>query len=213
MRAAACLEHADSNDWRHKAANLKAHCNMLMDLCSQAGLAARGAEVVRLNTYSTLPVAELPPVALQQARRAEVVAFASPSAVKAWLELAGEGARAVAAACIGAASLTLAPAYAYFCTVRAGELPARTVVTSPSAARQWARAGPRRRIRCCSLPVHAHMLSSLAMTLAVCSAWTGAKPASKLLCLPAVRRCALHAETRAASGWQAGVKCAALQYV
>lgn len=60
---------------------------------------------MRLNTYSTLPVAALPPAALQQARRAEVVAFASPSAVKAWLELAGEGALSVAAACIGAASL------------------------------------------------------------------------------------------------------------
>ena len=75
-----------------------------VSLCSQAGLAARGAEVVRLNTYSTLPVAALPPAALQQARAAEVVAFASPSAVKAWLELAGEGARSVAAACIGAAT-------------------------------------------------------------------------------------------------------------
>ena len=81
-----------------------ADCNTsLLSVCPQAGLAARGAEVVRLNTYSTLPVAALPPAALRQARRADVVAFASPSAVKAWLELAGEGARDVAAACIGAA--------------------------------------------------------------------------------------------------------------
>ncbi len=68
----------------------------------QAGLAARGAEVVRLNTYSTLPVAALPADALAAARGAEVVAFASPSAVKAWVALAGDGARGAAAACIGA---------------------------------------------------------------------------------------------------------------
>ena len=57
---------------------------------------------MRLNTYSTLPVAALPADALAAARGAEVVAFASPSAVKAWVALAGDGARGVAAACIGA---------------------------------------------------------------------------------------------------------------
>ncbi len=58
--------------------------------------------MVRLNTYSTLPVAALPPAALARARAARVIAFASPSAIKAWLELAGVGGREVAAACIGA---------------------------------------------------------------------------------------------------------------
>ncbi len=58
--------------------------------------------MVRLNTYSTLPVAALPPAALERARAAQVIAFASPSAIKAWLELAGAGGRKVAAACIGA---------------------------------------------------------------------------------------------------------------
>ncbi|KAK9840769.1 hypothetical protein WJX81_003555 [Elliptochloris bilobata] len=70
----------------------------------QAGLAERGADVVRLNTYSTLPVSSLAPAALEQARHARVVAFASPSAVKAWLKLAGDGARHCSAACIGSTS-------------------------------------------------------------------------------------------------------------
>ena len=48
----------------------------------QAGLAARGFDVLRLNTYDTLPVTELPQPALAAAKRAAVVAVAPPSAVK-----------------------------------------------------------------------------------------------------------------------------------
>lgn len=48
----------------------------------QGGLVRRGFEVRRLNTYDTLPVAELEPSVLDAARAAAVVAFASPSAVK-----------------------------------------------------------------------------------------------------------------------------------
>ena len=60
----------------------------------QEGLSARGFEVDRLNTYTTLPVPrdDLPAVSVAAARRAAVVALASPSAVKAWLEvIAGSG--------------------------------------------------------------------------------------------------------------------------
>lgn len=55
----------------------------------QEGLAARGFEVDRLNTYTTLPVprGDLPAEAVAAARRAAVVALASPSAAKAWLEV------------------------------------------------------------------------------------------------------------------------------
>jgi uroporphyrinogen-III synthase len=68
----------------------------------QAGLAERGFEVVRLNTYDTLPVDSLPADVLATAQRADVVAFASPSAVKAWHKLAGPlGEKGPAIACIG----------------------------------------------------------------------------------------------------------------
>lgn len=71
----------------------------------QGGLVRRGFEVRRLNTYDTLPVADLEPSMLDAARAAAVVAFASPSAVKAWVRLAGEdAAQATAAACIGSTS-------------------------------------------------------------------------------------------------------------
>ena len=59
----------------------------------QEGLAARGFEVDRLNTYTTLPVprGDLPADAVAAARRASVVALASPSAAKAWLEVIAGG--------------------------------------------------------------------------------------------------------------------------
>ena len=59
----------------------------------QEGLAARGFEVDRLNTYTTLPVprGDLPAAAVAAARRASVVALASPSAAKAWLEVIAGG--------------------------------------------------------------------------------------------------------------------------
>lgn len=59
----------------------------------QEGLAARGFAVERLNTYTTLPVprGDLPAAAVAAARRAAVVALASPSAAKAWLEVIAGG--------------------------------------------------------------------------------------------------------------------------
>jgi uroporphyrinogen-III synthase len=48
----------------------------------QQGLLARGFNVVRLNTYDTLPVKDIQPATLEAAKRTAVVAVASPSAVK-----------------------------------------------------------------------------------------------------------------------------------
>ncbi|XP_020161645.1 uroporphyrinogen-III synthase, chloroplastic [Aegilops tauschii subsp. strangulata] len=53
----------------------------------QNGLSARGFEVTRLNTYSTVPVHDVDPQILKLALSAPVVAVASPSALRAWLNL------------------------------------------------------------------------------------------------------------------------------
>ena len=55
----------------------------------QDGLEARGATVVRLNTYSTESVRSLRDEDIAEAVRADVVTFGSPSAVHAWVELCG----------------------------------------------------------------------------------------------------------------------------
>ena len=55
----------------------------------EEGLEARGATVVRLNTYSTEPVENLDPKIVLEAVRADVVTFGSPSAVRAWVDLCG----------------------------------------------------------------------------------------------------------------------------
>ena len=78
------------------------------------GLEARGATVVRLNTYSTERVASLDPADIARAVAADVVTFGSPSAVRAWVELCGdalydhlvqnEGALQPAYVCIGETS-------------------------------------------------------------------------------------------------------------
>jgi uroporphyrinogen-III synthase len=73
----------------------------------QDGLAARGANVTRLNTYSTEKVTAVGPDVLQQALAADVVTFGSPSAVKAWMALTGLDPTAEdhpAYACIGGTS-------------------------------------------------------------------------------------------------------------
>jgi len=75
----------------------------------QDGLAARGAAVVRLNTYSTEPVTSLDAAVLTAAKAADVITFGSPSAVKAWVALSGlDGTTAAAQhplyACIGGTS-------------------------------------------------------------------------------------------------------------
>jgi uroporphyrinogen-III synthase len=53
----------------------------------QDGLAARGVQVVRLNTYTTRQVTSISTDTLQLARQARVLAIASPSAVKYALQL------------------------------------------------------------------------------------------------------------------------------
>jgi hypothetical protein len=86
------------------------HAGMLPH-CVQEGLQARGFTVERLNTYNTVPVESLPAADLAAAKAACVVAFASPSAVKAWLACAGgQDVADVAIACIGAGLCKQAPA-------------------------------------------------------------------------------------------------------
>lgn len=81
---------------------VSAHC--LTELRTvQEGLAARGFRVRRLNTYSTVQVQSLPAADVASAKSASVIAFASPSAVKAWLAcMDGQDAADVTIACIGA---------------------------------------------------------------------------------------------------------------
>ena len=75
----------------------------------QRGLAARGFSVTRLDTYDTVPATQLPPGAREAAGRASVVAFASPSAIKAWCALLAPslqdgGVARLRVACIGLTS-------------------------------------------------------------------------------------------------------------
>lgn len=71
----------------------------------QRGLQKRGFSVTRLNTYDTITVSKIEESMLSQARQADVVAVASPSAVKAWVATAGkETADRVSVACIGSTS-------------------------------------------------------------------------------------------------------------
>jgi uroporphyrinogen-III synthase len=71
----------------------------------QDGLEARGCTVTRLNTYSTERVQEVTAEELQKALECSVVAIASPSALKAWLKLAGRNAaESKMTACIGSTS-------------------------------------------------------------------------------------------------------------
>ncbi|GMI82615.1 ARABIDOPSIS THALIANA UROPORPHYRINOGEN III SYNTHASE, DOMAIN OF UNKNOWN FUNCTION 724 3 [Hibiscus trionum] len=56
----------------------------------EEGLSRRGFKVVRLNTYTTVPVDHVDQVILEKALSAPVVAVASPSAVRAWVNLISE---------------------------------------------------------------------------------------------------------------------------
>ncbi|XP_020534877.1 uroporphyrinogen-III synthase, chloroplastic isoform X2 [Jatropha curcas] len=56
----------------------------------EEGLSNRGFEVVRLNTYTTVPVDHVDQMVLKQALSCPVVAVASPSAVRAWVNLISE---------------------------------------------------------------------------------------------------------------------------
>ncbi|KAI5656184.1 hypothetical protein M9H77_24977 [Catharanthus roseus] len=68
----------------------------------EEGLSKRGFEVTRLNTYTTAPVNHVDPKVLNQALTAPVVAVASPSAVRAWVNLIPELERwENSVACIG----------------------------------------------------------------------------------------------------------------
>lgn len=55
----------------------------------QQGLEQRNFRVLRLNTYNTVTVKTLHAETLEQVRQARVVAIASPSALKAWVEHVG----------------------------------------------------------------------------------------------------------------------------
>lgn len=82
----------------------------------QDDLAARGFSVERLDTYNTVPVRALPAADLAAAKAAKVVAFASPSAIKAWLACAGgQDAADVAVACIGKTHIPTPPVEGLAC--------------------------------------------------------------------------------------------------
>lgn len=75
----------------------------------QRGLEARHFRVTRLDTYSTEAVTRVSADALEAARRCAVVSVAAPSALKAWLQVAGEdAAKARPVACIGGTSVKAA---------------------------------------------------------------------------------------------------------
>eukprot|EP00270_Netrium_digitus_P001003 TRINITY_DN11119_c0_g1_i1.p1 TRINITY_DN11119_c0_g1~~TRINITY_DN11119_c0_g1_i1.p1 ORF type:complete len:366 (+),score=63.81 TRINITY_DN11119_c0_g1_i1:76-1098(+) len=69
----------------------------------ESGLQERGFDVTRLNTYSTETVQQVDVDVLREALKAPVVTFASPTAVRAWMEVSGGEWRG-AAACIGSTS-------------------------------------------------------------------------------------------------------------
>ncbi|XP_065880877.1 uroporphyrinogen-III synthase, chloroplastic isoform X2 [Euphorbia lathyris] len=54
------------------------------------GLSNRGFQVLRLNTYTTVAVDQVDQVSLREALLCPVVAVASPSAVRAWINLISE---------------------------------------------------------------------------------------------------------------------------
>jgi len=83
----------------------------------QDGLAARGFDVTRLDTYDTVAVTSLHPSLEAQAVAVPVVAFASPSAVKAWASLFGNSDWRPHAACIGKTSAAACTATGLFDTV------------------------------------------------------------------------------------------------
>lgn len=76
----------------------------------EQGLAARGFLVTRLNTYSTQSATGLDPAQVDLALAAPVATFASPTAVRAWVELVAcrPGKWSGAAACIGSTSAVAA---------------------------------------------------------------------------------------------------------
>ncbi|KAM7521040.1 hypothetical protein LguiB_020002 [Lonicera macranthoides] len=68
----------------------------------EEGLSKRGFEVTRLNTYTTVSVNHVDKMVFEQALAAPVVAVASPSALRAWVNLIPESQRwDNSVACIG----------------------------------------------------------------------------------------------------------------
>lgn len=68
----------------------------------ERGLSSRGFDVTRLNTYTTVPVQQVDQMILEEALSAPVVAVASPSAVRVWVNLISEVERSGnSVACIG----------------------------------------------------------------------------------------------------------------
>ncbi|KAL9446144.1 hypothetical protein AB3S75_013917 [Citrus x aurantiifolia] len=68
----------------------------------EEGLSNRGFEVVRLNTYTTEPVHHVDQTVLKQALSIPVVAVASPSAVRSWVNLISDTEQwSNSVACIG----------------------------------------------------------------------------------------------------------------
>ncbi|XP_047336991.1 uroporphyrinogen-III synthase, chloroplastic isoform X2 [Impatiens glandulifera] len=76
----------------------------------EEGLSSRGFEVTRLNTYTTMPVRHVDQQVLKQAFSAPVVAVASPSAIKAWVDLTSESEQQSisSVACIGETTASVA---------------------------------------------------------------------------------------------------------
>lgn len=75
----------------------------------QQGLEKRGFIVKRLNTYDTRKVESLDEGLLDMAKYAQVIAIASPSAVKAWVQHVGiEVAAGIPVAAIGSTSANAA---------------------------------------------------------------------------------------------------------
>ena len=71
----------------------------------QKGLEERGFEVMRLNTYDTVAVLEVSDAQRREALGCDVVSIASPSALKAWVQLVGlERVQQMYVACIGSTS-------------------------------------------------------------------------------------------------------------
>ena len=60
----------------------------------EAGLGARGVSIRRIDTYTTVP-ATWSDTDEERARAAEIVTFASPSAVRVWADRMGTAAAAV----------------------------------------------------------------------------------------------------------------------
>ncbi|KAK4770535.1 hypothetical protein SAY87_031067 [Trapa incisa] len=74
----------------------KGRCTVLYPSSAKAsneieeGLSSRGFHVMRLNTYTTIPVHHLDQEVLEEAMSVPVLAVASPSAVKAWVNIISE---------------------------------------------------------------------------------------------------------------------------